>query len=207
MYMRITVIGACGKTGQLVCKEALKRGHDVVGLARSECPDIKIKFVKGDALLIEDVDRAMAKSDVIISVVGHVKLREYNTQTRAINNIIKAMYKHNISRLISLTGSGVRVSEDTISLADRLLNFPLRIVDKSRIQDGIDHYNSLVSSNLDWTVLRVLKLTNQDKIVPYKLTAGGPAMILVPRELVAKILVDLAEQNTWVKLAPVVSNK
>lgn len=205
MYMKIAVIGACGKTGKLVCQEAINRGHEVFGLARSECPDLKIKFVQGDALMLDDITKTIKDCDVVISVIGHVKLREFNTQTTAIKNIIKAMNNQDIKRIISLTGSGVRVKGDKISLIDRLLNIPLKIVDSSRIKDGVDHYNCLVNSNLNWTVLRVLKLTNQDKIAPYKLTAGGPPKIFVPRATVAKILVDLAEANDWPKSAPVVS--
>jgi putative NADH-flavin reductase len=205
--MKIAVIGACGRTGILVCKEAINKGHDIVGLARSECTDLKIEFALGDALKLDDIEKAIKGCDVVISVIGHVKLREYNTQTIAIKNIIKAMNNQNIKRIISLTGSGVRVKGDKISLIDRSLNIPLKIVDKSRIQDGIDHYNCLTSSNLNWTVLRVLKLTNQDKIVPYKLTAGGPAKMFVSRATVAKILVYLAESNDWSKSAPVVSIK
>lgn len=205
--MKIAVIGACGRTGKLVCKQAAKRGHIVVGLSRNKCGNLDIHFVIGDALNKKDVDKAIKGADAVISAVGHIKLNEKQTQTKIIKNVIESMDKHSVKRVVSLTGSGVRVQGDRVSLLDRALNIPLKMVDKSRVTDGINHYHALKRSDLDWTVLRVLKLTGQNKTEDYLLTSGGPAKLTITRKTVAKILVDLAEDNQWIKAAPVVTKK
>jgi hypothetical protein len=117
------------------------------------------------------------------------------------------MEKHGVDRIISLTGSGVRIKGDRVSLLDRALNIPLKIVDKSRIDDGIKHYHVLKSSKVNWTMLRVLKLTNQNKTEDYILTSGGPAKLTISRKTVAKIMVELAEKDEWQKASPVVTKK
>lgn len=205
--MKIAVIGACGRTGKIVCQQALKRGHKVNGLSRDKCGNLGIDFVIGDGLNETDVAKAIKGCDAVISVVGHIKLKEVNTQTRVIKNVIYAMDKHGVKRVVSLTGSGVRIAGDNVSLTDRALNVPLKMVDKSRVTDGINHYHALKRSDLDWTVLRVLKLTNQNKTEDYLLTSGGPAKTTISRKTAAKILVDIAEDNQWIKAAPVVTKK
>lgn len=205
--MKIAVIGACGKTGRLVCQQAAKKGHKVIGLSRNKCAIKGVHFIIGDALVMADVERAVKGCDVVISAIGHVKLKETDTQTQSIKNVLKAMDKYGVKRIISLTGSGVRIKGDKISLLDRSLNLPLKIVDKSRIEDGINHYHALKNSKSDWTMLRVLKLTSQNKTEDYTLTSGGPAKLTISRKTVAKIMVELAEKNEWLKAAPVVTKK
>lgn len=214
--MYIAVIGACGRTGRLVCEEAISRGHIVIGLSRSQCSILQnkssekttpIDFVIGDSLHYESVDQCVEKADVVISAIGHTKLNEANTQTKSMDNIIKAAKKYHTKKVVSLTGSGVRIEGDHMSLFDKLLNSLLKLIDNRRVNDGINHYLALKESDINWVILRALKLSNGNHLEEYSLTKGGPAKLLVNRRTVAKILVDLAESDFWDKKLPVVSKK
>lgn len=203
--MKIIVYGACGRTGKLVCQEAKRRGYETIGVVRQPCEidGVKTYLVARKRDIVEE----MLSSDAVISVVGHTSISEKNTQTRATEEIIKMMNNARIKRFVSLTGTGVRVDNDKVSLLDQALNSFLKIVDKSRINDGVEHFHILKNSDLHWTVLRVLKLVSGDGEQGYKLTPNGPAKTAISRQTVAKILLDIAVSNDWIAQAPVVSPK
>jgi hypothetical protein len=127
-------------------------------------------------------------------------------QTKGIENIIKAMKNSSVTRIISLTGTGVRFEGDKLSLFDRVGNIIIKLIDRERIIDGIKHAEVLKNSELSWTILRVLKLSQKDEWDnKYKLTENGPAENMTSRKKVARILVDLVDSGDYIKKAPVVS--
>ena len=92
-------------------------------------------------------------------------------------------------------------------MLDRILNFVVKLVDKERIADGIEHVNVLKRTSLDWTVVRVLKLgSSQSEVGKYKLTDGGPAEMLSSRKKVAHVLVDLIQNKNYFRKLPVISS-
>jgi hypothetical protein len=114
------------------------------------------------------------------------------------------MKKHHINRIMSLTGTGVRMPGDTPSLTDRVLNAGIKIIDPERIQDGIAHADVIQESDTDWTIVRVLKLTDFP-LHGYTLSDHGPARFLVSRAVVADALLTILTDNTYHKQAPIVS--
>jgi hypothetical protein len=109
-----------------------------------------------------------------------------------------------------LTGTGAREEGDTPSIIDTVLNLFVKLVDPERINDGVEHVKVLKNSGLDFTVVRVLKLGNGEwerdgEVGVYKLTVGGPAELLTPRKKVAKVIVDLVNDQNFVGKCPVVS--
>lgn len=211
--MKILILGADGRTGREVVSQALK-AHQITAFMRDQSSvlDAKssaAKIIVGDATNYQDIREATPGHDVIISVIGHVKNSKSNMQTTAMNNLIRALKENqqNDTKIISLTGSGVRVPGDTPSIIDRLMNKAIKIIDKDRIVDGIKHYQALEKSQLNWTVLRVLKLTSSDKLNPYKLTLTGPAKTFISRKSVASALLEIASTDNWSNTAPIVSSK
>ena len=59
--MKIVLFGATGNVGRRIAKEALDRGHEVVGVvrepARVESPDARLTLARGDATDARDVAR------------------------------------------------------------------------------------------------------------------------------------------------------
>lgn len=207
--MNICIFGADGRTGVEVVNYTKSKGHDVTAFVYGDnsnkfFPE-NIKILKGDILNYEDVRSAVSGSDAVISVVGHIKNSDPRMQTKGIINIINAMNNSNIRRLISLTGTGVRIDDDKPSIMDIFLNFIVKLVDLERIKDGIEHAKEIEKSGLDWTILRVLKLSNSQKEGKYNLTEHGPAELTSPRKKVAKIMVDLVDSGDFINKMPVSS--
>lgn len=203
--MKLIVIGACGRTGRLVCEQAIARKIDVIGVVRDECniDGVKTYLVTRKKDIVDE----MMAADVVISVIGHTSISEKGTQTNTIGMVLDMMRATNTNRIVSLTGTGARREGDKVSLFDKALNIPLRIFNSSRVEDGEQHLKALEGSDRYWTALRVLKLSNSQENEPYLLTKGGPAKKLVGRRTVASIMLDLALSNEWVRQAPVVSDK
>jgi len=118
--------------------------------------------------------------------------------------LVAAMQAQDLRRVVSLTGTGVRFPGDHITLIDRVLNMSIKLIDPARVHDGQDHVEILKQSNLDWTVLRVLKLQNTTPR-PFTLREQGPTKWFVSREEVAAAALQVLEQGSFIKRAPILS--
>lgn len=206
--MKIAVLGAKGRTGIVLVKELLSRGHEVHGLGFGGSPadHPKFKWFSGDATNRLDVLACIQGVDVVISTLGHTRKTKTPIQTQCMI-ILTELLKGKKTRIISMTGTGVREPGDSPSLLDKVLTLLIKVIDPKRVDDGIDHAKVLKDSDKDFTILRLLKLGKGNKKQPYRLTPGGPAMNLTNRWTVAEILADLAESEQWSKQMPVVSSK
>ena len=80
------------------------------------------------------------------------------------------------------------------------------LIDKERIIDAVAHYDVLKNSDLNWTILRVLKLTNIYFVsTKTNLTDHGPVELFTPRAKVADILIHLIDEPKYFKKLPVSS--
>jgi putative NADH-flavin reductase len=72
--MRIVIFGATGNVGQRVAKEALRRGHEVVGVVRDPAavqpPDPRVRLVRGDATNADSVAEAVKGADAVVSAIS-----------------------------------------------------------------------------------------------------------------------------------------
>jgi putative NADH-flavin reductase len=208
--MKLCIFGADGRTGVEVVRYAVAQHYEVVAFVHSDVPSTyfpdSVVVKKGDIMNFDSVREAIAGTDAVISVIGHIKGSDPFMQTKGMSNIVRVMESLGVKRVLSLTGTGAREKDDTPSLIDRVLNFFVGAIDPERIKDGIAHVKVLKKSTLDWTVVRVLKLGTQDSEVSgYKLTSGGPAELLSKRKKVARVLVDLVNDTKYIGKAPVIS--
>ncbi|MBN9397597.1 NAD(P)H-binding protein [Candidatus Saccharibacteria bacterium] len=205
--MNIAVIAANGRSGKAFVAEALAAGHSVkAGVHGSSDlqPHEQLAVVPCDATKEEDLRMLLEGQDAAVSFIGHVKGSPANVQTDAMNVLVRVMETLGIKRVVSLTGTGVRFPGDKISLVDRFLNFGVSVVDPARVNDGRDHVEVLKQSNLDWTVLRVLKLENITPM-PFTLREHGPTKWVVSRQDVAKAVLQVLEEASFIRQAPILS--
>lgn len=204
--MNIAVIGANGRSGVEFIKAALSRGHIVTAGAYRGPVHIKhknLRVVLCDATKPAELRKLLKGQQAVVSLLGHVPESDQNVQTRAITNAVNIMTELGLRRIVSLTGTGVRFTGDRISLADRALNAGVSLVDPARVRDGRAHVEVLRASGLDWTVVRVLKLTN-GKPNDFRLSLHGPAKVMTPRSEVAMAIVQILEEDIFVKKAPII---
>ena len=205
--MVIAVIAAGGRSGQMFVKAALEAGHRVRAGVRGQNPfppNDNLQTFECDATDKKQLANLLQGADAVVSLIGHVKGSPANVQTEAIKNVVQVMGQLGIKRLISLTGTGARMPGDKITLMDRFLNLGVGIVDPARVRDGRDHLEVLKQGDLDWTVIRVLKLQN---VAPrtYTLTEHGPTKTYVGREEVTQAILQVLKAGSFIKQAPIIS--
>ena len=205
--MKIAVIAANGRAGQAFVEAALAAGHSVQAgvLGKSYLkPHPNLKMMTRDATNEADLKHLLNGQEAVVSFIGHIKGSAANVQSQAIKKIVKVMQELGLRRLVSLTGTGVRFPGDKITLIDRLLNLAVTIIDPARVKDGRDHVAVLQQSPLEWTVIRVLKLQNVPP-KPFALREHGPTKWYVGREEVAQAVLQVLEQHSFIKQAPIIS--
>ncbi|MES2631054.1 MAG: NAD(P)H-binding protein [Patescibacteria group bacterium] len=205
--MRIAVIAANGRSGKAFVEAALEAGHIVHAGSFTPGtlkPHPNLIEIKCDATNEADVANLLLNQEAVASFIGHVKGSSPTVQTDATGVTVKVMQKLGISRLVSLTGTGVRFPGDKITLTDRFLNIGVSVVDPNRVSDGRMHVEAIKKSGLDWTVIRVLKLQNVLP-KPFSLQLNGPTKPFVGREEVALAVLEVLEQASFIQQAPIIS--
>jgi putative NADH-flavin reductase len=205
--MRIAVIAAHGRSGQAFVTEALAAGHQVragVRGANPFAPHERLLVVQCDATNKQQVTRLIDHCDAVVSLIGHVKGSDNLVQTNAITTVVEAMEVAGVERLISLTGVGVWAPGDKLKPFIDVANWFAARVGVKRFDDGIAHAKVLESSNLKWTILRVLLLTN-GKPGKFRLKCNGLVKIPTPRREVARAILQLLERQSFVCRYPIIS--
>ncbi|MGG0789195.1 NAD(P)-dependent oxidoreductase [Peribacillus simplex] len=103
--MKIGIIGASGKAGSLILKEALTRGHDVTAIVRDEA---KVQ-IQGASVLEKDVFDLKSEDikgfDVIVNAFGAAPGKEH-LHVEAGKILIEAMKGAPQTKLIVVGGAG-----------------------------------------------------------------------------------------------------
>lgn len=207
--MRITVFGASGQVGSRVVAEAKRRGHSVRAFVYTTVdyvPPDGVEVVRGDAASIADVQKAIDSTDVVISALGSWHTKTKDIQTRAFQAIVPALEQSGVVRIVSITGAEAHARMDKISLKERCSHAFFSLAAGKILRDGESHLHLLEASNLEWTVVRSPAMKSTDGR-EYAITSKRPSLIAtIPRDSVAKCMVDIAESQRYIKQAPFICN-
>jgi hypothetical protein len=123
-------------------------------------------------------------------------------------NVIRAMEKNSVKRLIDLTGAGVKVKEDKPGLIDNLMTFMVKIVAKNRFWDGVNHAALISQSLLDWTIVRVPVLTSSAPLKNYGVSyVGDPKLSFqISRIDVADFILKIINDSQYFQKSPYIAN-
>jgi len=208
--MKVLVIGSNGPLGKEILKEALEAGLEITALVRhpenfKDAPQ-GIKIVQGDMMDIKSLEAILPGHDAVISAFGTKLIRTPTTLlSDGTRNLVIAMLKSNVRRLICVTGIGAGESKGHGGfLYDKILEpFLLHEIyeDKTRQEKVIQN------SELDWTIVRPAILTNGKKTKKYKVVTDlkGFSASKVSRADVADFLVKQLSDRAYLKQAPVIT--
>jgi NAD(P)H-binding len=124
----------------------------------------------------------------------------------AAQNIISAMQKHGIRRIISTTGAAVPQPEDHPKVGDRLINALLNILDKNFVVDSSANVKVIQASNLDWTIVRFPRVMDGAHTGKYRVAyIGKDSGTQISRTDGADFVLKELTEKKWLRKAPVVS--
>ncbi len=121
--MNIALIGATGFVGTALLGELLRRGHRVTALARTPAkltPQTGLTVVAADALDAEQVARAVAGHDAVISAYnpGWSEPRIHDLFLQGSQAIVDGVKKSGIQRLLIIGGAGSLFVAPGLQLVD-----------------------------------------------------------------------------------------
>jgi len=208
---RILIIGASGGIGVKAISAALEKGYSVRAFSRraSQIPieDERLEKRDGDALSKSDIDNALLECDAVIQTLGvPFNLRmitgPVSLFSRATEVLLPSMANAGVKRLIAVTGFGAGDSRKQIPFWQAPgfeLVFGRAYADKS-IQEEL-----IRTSNLDWTIVRPVVLTNGPRTDCYR-ALTEPRLFgngLISRADVAGFLIDQVDDDRYIGQAPV----
>lgn len=216
---KLLVLGGSGRTGAHILTQASERGYSVRALVRN--PDAvhapaSVELVKGTPANIDDIRSAMKGTEAVI--VAHNNPRASDNpwakqinpptfMTDAARNVLTVMGEQRLKRLVIISAIGVGDSWKTISPLFRMF------IHLSNIRIGYADHNGVEAlvrqSNLDWTLVRPVGLTDKTDLGSLHTTEVGgekPGTLMVSRSEVARFCLDVVEQNTWVRRLPIIWN-
>ena len=210
--MKVIVFGASGKTGVHVVEQALAAGHDVTAFVRTPAKltiqHPKLSVFQGDVMDAEKVDQAIAGQDAVISALGPSRPPVPDMMKTAATNIIAAMKRHGVRRLISTTGAGVRDPKDQPKLSDKVIKTLLGLLSAEVLRDSENNVNAirLQGKDLDWTIVRFPMLTDGPRTGKYRVGyIGKNSGSRISRADGADFIVKELAEAKYIGEAPVIS--
>ena len=198
--MNILVIGAAGKTGEAIVKQALGQGHTVTAFVHTvkdfDIPGARV--LEGDVLDAAAVQAAVAGQDAVLDALGgHTPWKETSLETNAARNIIAAMQAHGVKRLLVVSAIGVGDTKDLVPSWYEHLIMPTLLkgtmADKERMEPEVE------ASGLEWTLVRPGHLVDGEasgKITFFEHGRGETAH-KITRADVAAFMLDALTDGTY----------
>jgi putative NADH-flavin reductase len=208
--MKIVVFGASRGVGLKVVEQALEAGHVVTAFVRSPekfgVKHANLTVFKGDSMDAAAVAKAIEGHEAVISALGPTRPPVPHMMETSAKNIVAAMKKHGIHRLVSTTGAGVRQPEDEPKFVDRFIGFLLTLLAKDAVLDSAENVKTIQASDLEWTIVRFPRLMDGERTRKYRVGfVGKDSGIQISRADGADFVLKELTEKKWLRKLPVVS--
>jgi putative NADH-flavin reductase len=176
-WMKIAVIGANGRSGRLVVRDALTRGHRVVAVARSEGvagpDDENLTNVRADVRDADALKHVLAGADAVVSALGVGTSRApTDVYSTGVRNTLAAIHSNGAARLVVISalpaGSWAEQPMLQRRVALPLLQriFGATYADMRRMEAILQ-----ATSGVDWISLRPPRLVDKPAKGAYRMDA------------------------------------
>jgi len=209
--MNVTVFGGTGAVGRLVIMRALERGYQVAAYVRdgSRIPVAHehLRVVLGELDDVDAISSAVQGSDAVISVLGPDAKEPGLIIATGTANIVAAMRRHGVRRLVAIATPSYRDPRDSPDQFVSLVVFAIRAFLPVAYRNVVRLAEVVVASDLDWTLARILLLSNRPSTgLARTAYVGDPCIRFTrtSRETLAEFLVSQVTDSMLVHQAPVV---
>jgi putative NADH-flavin reductase len=208
--MNILIVGATRGIGRQLLEQALASGHNVTALVRDPrrlaMQHERLRVVKGDILDSDSVARAMAGQDAVCCTIG-IKLPwpPVTVFSEGTRNLLQAMKKTGVRRLICVTGIG---AGDSRGHGGFLYDYLILPVLFRTVYADKDRQESLIkASDVDWTIVRPGFLTNGPLTKNYRMLTDmtGVTAGRISRADVAHFFLQELMSNQYLRQTPLLT--
>lgn len=216
--MKILLLGATGRTGKQIIKEAIKRGHKISAIARDpeKLKDYDIEIIKGTPYDYKTIEKAITGCEAVINTLN-VSRKSDNPWARlaapkdmiskAVSNSIKAMEKVGIKRFVALSTIGAGRSWKT---SPGILKFIVSISNlRFAFKDHGKQEEILEKSAIEYTICRAPMLSSEINDIGVVATQEGekPANRVLSRNSAAEFFLNIIENNEYIRETISLSNR
>jgi putative NADH-flavin reductase len=208
--MQLVIFGSTGGTGRQVVQQALDQGHLVTAFARDpnkiNIKHSNLRIVQGDVMDAISVEQAIRGQDAVVCVLGAGKQLKGTVRSEGTQQIIRAMQKVGVRRLICQSTLGAGDSWGSLNFFWKyvMFGFILRHV----FADHEKQENEVRQSNLAWTIIRPGAFVDGDRTGNYRYGFPGTdksSKLKISRADVADFILKLLANDTYIHKTPSVS--
>lgn len=206
--MNIALFGASGATGKLLTERCLAAGHTVSALVRTPDKFVfkdKVRIVQGSAFDSAAITETLAGADAVLSALGAKSpFRNENILPRAIPLIVKSMSEQGVRRIIALGSAGALPTSLSKQPAYRrwiVQNIVYKVFLKYPVLEQISQYQTLSTSNLNWTMVMPPMLLNAPARGTYRIDGEvlPPNGSRISRSDVAHFMMQQLTTTQWLR--------
>lgn len=209
--MNILIVGATRGIGRQLLEQALTSGDTVTALVRNPqrlaTQRERLRIIKGDILDADSVALAMAGQDAVCCTIGvkvpWIRVTVFSEGTK---NLLQAMKKTGVKRLICVTGIGAGDSKGHGGFLYDYIFLPTLL---RTIYTDKDRQESLIkASNVDWTIVRPGFLTNGPLTEHYRILTNmtGVTAGKISRADVAHFMLKELESKQYLRQTPLLTS-
>jgi putative NADH-flavin reductase len=203
--MKLTVLGATGRTGVHVLDRALAAGHEVTAAVRNPAAVSRqhrlLRVVAADVLSVASMANALQGADAVCTVLGSTAPRQPTTlYSASIAAVVDAMNQVGVRRIVAVTAIPAEPDELKTFLERHVVHRLLHVFFGGGYDDMVRMEQLLRGSDTDWTVVRPPRLTNTQptnhyrKSIDKRLSRAGK----IPRADLAMALLDAVTDRSTI---------
>lgn len=174
--MKIVIFGASGRTGQHLLTQALESGHTVTACARTpgkiSTNHDRLRIMQNDIHHPSEVELAVQGQDVVLCALGMNKGEPATALADGTRNIIQAMQKHGVRRIINVSAAGFSGERADFFVGKLLFWFFNRYL-KKLFEAMRRQHQVLVQSNVEWIAVRPVLLDEGPRKGNYRVVVEG----------------------------------
>ncbi len=209
---RVAVFGATGGTGNQLVSQALAAGHEVVAYARHpsklNISHEHLTVVQGELSNQELIEKAIQGTEAVFSALGpHGRSRD-KPITQGMQNIIVAMKKQGVRRLIITSTLSAKDPNDRPDFRTRAMVGLVKIAMSAAYEEIVGVAEVVHGSDLDWTIVRLALLNNKPKTGKVKIgyVGSGEVGTRISRADIAEFMLKQMNDTRYLRQAPTISN-
>ena len=200
--MKLFIVGATGRTGSLVVRQALERGHEVTAFTRRpEAVAIThphLQLAHGDGQSLSDLSQ-VAGHDAVLSIVAAPDLKQTTVAEDITRNLVDTMNENGVSRLVVTSSHALVATKPKLAVAF------IRMLLRHSYADARNMEAVLRNSNLDWRIVRANRLVDKSAVGSVVRMPDGQDFVGGANELtradLAATLLDVVADDTLTRQA------
>lgn len=210
--MRLVILGATGRTGNHLVRQAIAMGHDVTAYVRkpNKLPmsHERLRVIIGDARDRYGIERVIQHADAVINAIAIGAADPDSVQVEIIENIINGMKKHNVTRFVGMCDTHVHVPSGRGGVITGRLNTLFLTPSASRFARISQlMVTAVMHSMLSWSIVRTHQLSDDAFTGQYVIdTTNRTLGARVARANAADFLLRIAVNSSHIHELPIISN-